>query len=203
MITSNTVFSKIANVRKTFLISIVLVDDLLERITGIPLYMFRPVAKLELSCSITTPLPRDKTNIEVATSSSRLDGDFPGLRSEDMHGAKEVNLIDPLWSLETDGALYLANRLWIKMLLHKNRPPSCKGAYVSLHAYVQNICLGVFTTSDPSGPVNHNLLIGYLKSASGLDGDQNGNNHCVEATYCHGQVASIIQQSQSPFHIQC
>ena len=104
-------------------------------------------------------------------------------------------MIDPLWSLETDGASYLANRLRIKTLLHKNQPPSCKGDYVSLHAYVQNICLGVFTTSDPSGPVNHNLLIGYLKLASGLDGDQNGNNHCMEATYCHGQVASIIQQS--------
>ena|SRR5882762_4257573 len=110
-------------------------------------------------------------NIKVATSSSRLNGDFPALRSEDMHEAKEVNLIYPLWSLETDGASYLANRLRIKMLLHKIRPPFCEGAYVSLHAYVQNICVGVITASDPSGPVNHNLPIGYFKSASGLDGD--------------------------------
>ena len=161
------------------------------------MYMFWLVAKLELNHYPSS------SNIEVATSSSRLDGNFPALWSEDMHEAKEVNLIDPLWSLETDGASYLANRLQIMTLLHKNRPPSCKGAYVSLHAYVQNICLGVFTASDPSGPVNHNLLIGYLKLASGLDGDQNGNKHHVEATYCHGQVASIIQQSQSPFYIQC
>jgi hypothetical protein len=120
-----------------------------------------------------------------------------------MHEAKEVNLIDPLWGLETDSASCLGDCLRIKMLLHKNRPPFRKSADVSLYADVENICVGSYTASDPSGPVHHNLLIGYLKSASGLDGDQNGNNHCMETTYCLGQVASIIQQSQSPIYTQC
>jgi hypothetical protein len=80
-----------------------------------------------------TLLPRDKANIDVATSSSRLDRDFPALRSEAMHEAKEINLIDALWGLETDSASGLGDCLRIKMLLHKNGPPFLKGAYVSLH----------------------------------------------------------------------
>ena len=89
------------------------------------------------------------------------------------------------------------------MLLHKNRPPFRKDAYVSVHAYFEDICVGFYVVSDPSGPVHHNLPIGYLKLASGVDGDQNGVNLCVEKTYCHGQVAGIIQHSPSLLYTQC
>src|ERR1700733_2882543 len=89
------------------------------------------------------------------------------------------------------------------MLLHKNRPPFLKGAYMALHAYDENICTGSYAISDPSGPVCHNLLIRYLKLASGLDRNQNRNNHYVEITYCHGQVTSIIHQSQNLVYSHC
>ena len=168
MIASNAVFSKNANVQKTFLVSIVHAYNLFEHLTGILLDVFQLVTGFKLDQDSTTFLPRDKTNIEVATSSSRLNRDFPALRPEVMHEAKEVNLIDPLWGLETDCASCLGDCLRIKMLLHKNRPPFCKSANVSLYAYVDNICVGFYTASDPSGPVHHNLLIGYLKSASRL-----------------------------------
>jgi hypothetical protein len=120
-----------------------------------------------------------------------------------MHEAKEVNLIDPLWGLETDSTSCLGDCLRIKMLLHKIQPLFRKSADVSLYAYVENICVGFYTASDPFGPVHHDLPIGYFKLASGLDGDQNGNDYCMETMYCLGQVASIIHQSQSPVYIQC
>jgi hypothetical protein len=100
VIASNTIFAKNMNVHKTFLVSVVLVYDLLECLTGIPLHVFQLFAGFELNEDSTTPsLPRDKTNIDVAISSSRPDEEFPALRSEEMHEAKEENLVN---ALETD-----------------------------------------------------------------------------------------------------
>ena len=145
VIANNAIFSKNVNVQKTFLISIVHVCDLLECLTGIPLYMFQLLAGLELNQDSMTLLPQYKTNIDVSTSSLRLGRDFPALWLEDMHEAKEVNMIDALWSLKTHSTLYLGNCLWIKMLLYENWPPFSKGAYMSLHTYVQNIWAGIYT----------------------------------------------------------
>ena len=50
-------------------------------------HVFRLVAVFKLNWDRATLLPRDKMNIEVATSSSWLDREYE---------AKEVNLIDPL-----------------------------------------------------------------------------------------------------------
>ena len=168
MITSNTIFSQNTNTQKTFLVSIVFVYDPLEHLTSIPLDMFWLFARFfELNQDSMTLSLRDKTNIDVTISTSRLDGDFPALWSEEgMHVAKEVNLVDVF---KTDSALYLGDCLQIEISLHKNRPPFLKGTYVSLHAYVMNICLAFNAISDPSGPVLHNLPIRYLKLASGLD----------------------------------
>jgi hypothetical protein len=79
--------------------------------------------------------------------------------------------------------------------MDKHLASTCENSYNGL----QVLLYITYLASEPSGPVHHNLLIGYLKSVSGLDGDQNGNNHCVEKMYCYSQVANIIQHSQSPF----
>jgi hypothetical protein len=99
VIASNTIFLKNMDVDKT-LVSIILVYNLLKCLTGIPLHVFWLFAGFELNEDSTTPsLPRDKTNIDVAISSSRLNGGFPALRLERMHEAKEENLVN---ALETD-----------------------------------------------------------------------------------------------------
>ena len=58
------------------------------------------------------------------------------------------------------------------------------GADGTLCAYVENIIVALYAPGDPSGPVHHNLPIGYLELFTGLDGDQNGNSFCSETTYC-------------------
>jgi hypothetical protein len=54
----------------------------------------------------------------------------------------------------------------------------------------------LYIASEPSSPVRQNLRIRYFEATIDLGRDQNGKNHWIEITHCHGQVASIIQQSQ-------
>ena len=102
------------------LTSIVPVYNVLECLTGIPFNVFWLFAGFQLNQDSTTILLQDKMGVDVATSSLRFHGDFPALWSEEMHDAKEVNMIDALWSFETNSASYLGDCLRIKMLLHKN-----------------------------------------------------------------------------------
>jgi hypothetical protein len=171
MIACNAVFSKKTNARKAFWVSIVLVyGNLLQRFIGIPFDLVLFFAGLDRDKGSTLLLLRDKTNVNIATSSSRLDVDFPALWSEGMQEAIEENLVDSLWSIGTDGASRLGDCFRVERILKKVWPPCRKGAYGSSHTSFENVFSAAYATDDPPGPVYHDLPIGYLEVAVGLDG---------------------------------
>ena len=74
---SDTIFSKNANVRKTVRVPIIFLFDLLERPIGVPLYVALLFTGLELNHGSRTLPSMEQTNVDVATTSSRFNGDFP------------------------------------------------------------------------------------------------------------------------------
>jgi hypothetical protein len=87
----------------------VIVQDLLERLIGIPLNVSFLFTGLELNrYSFQLPF-MEKTKVNGAITSSRISGDFPAFRSKGLHKAKNENVIEPLQSLVTVSMLVLGD----------------------------------------------------------------------------------------------
>ena len=177
VIASYAIFSKSVNVCKTYWISIISVfSNPVKCCKSILLDVLLQFAGLEPNQHSASQRLWDETDVDVVTSStSRLDGGFPALRTEDMTEAEKVDLVNTFRNLLTCGALssFLANYLGVKLVLHKSRPACRKRIHRSFHTYIKHVHVKAYRLSDPHSPVCHNLSIGYLTFAISLDKDQN------------------------------